>query len=89
MALGADRGRILRGVLRETMGLAAAGIGVGVVAAAAAASAIQNRLYGLKATDPLTVCLAAGLLCAVALCAAFLPARRAAGTDPLLALRAD
>jgi ABC-type antimicrobial peptide transport system permease subunit len=87
MALGAERARILRMVLRESMILAALGIVIGIPAALAASRLVAGMLYGLKPTDPLTTASATAVLAAVALLAGYLPARRASRVDPMVALR--
>jgi predicted permease len=87
MALGAERAGILRMVLREVLVLAAIGVGIGLPAACAATRSIASMLYGLKATDPSTVLIATLLMTSVAVFAGYLPARRAANVDPMVALR--
>jgi predicted permease len=87
MALGADRARVLFQVLRESAVLALFGIAIGVPAALWASRAIASQLYGLRATDPLTYTAIAIALAAVALIAAWIPARRASNVDPMVALR--
>ncbi|HEU0178205.1 MAG TPA: ABC transporter permease [Blastocatellia bacterium] len=91
MALGAQGGDVLRMVLRETMLLVLSGLAIGLAAALATTklveSLLSDLLFGLAATDPLTIALAALLLFAVAALAGWLPARRAARVDPLVALR--
>jgi putative ABC transport system permease protein len=89
MALGAQPGNVLRMVLSEGLKLVSAGLGIGVVAALALGRFIGGLLYGVKAYDPLTYAGVALLLIFVALVACFIPARRAAKTDPMIALRAD
>jgi predicted permease len=89
MALGAQRGDIAHPILREALLLAAAGLVVGVPAALALAQLIKNQLYGVAPTDPFSLTLGAVLLLAVAALAAWLPARRAARVDPMIALRAE
>jgi predicted permease len=93
MALGAGRGDVVRLVLSEAMILVVAGLAVGVPAALATArltsSQISGLLFGLRASDPLTIALAALGLTAVALVAAYLPARRASRVNPLAALKAE
>jgi ABC-type antimicrobial peptide transport system permease subunit len=74
-------------VLRESMTLAVMGIIIGVPAALAASRLVNDILYGLKPTDPLTIASAAALLAAVALLAGYIPARRATMVDPVVALR--
>ncbi len=87
MALGADRSHVLFQVMRESLLLTALGIGLGVPAALWASRVIGGQLYGLRATDPATYIMLALVLVAVALCAAWIPARRAADVDPMVALR--
>jgi len=87
LALGAERIGILRMVLGEALLLAAIGILTGLPSAWAAARLIDSMLYGLKATDPLTILAATALLGAVAGFAGYLPARRATKVDPIVALR--
>ncbi|MCU1326577.1 MAG: permease [Bryobacterales bacterium] len=87
MALGAEQGRVVRMVLRETSVLLFIGLVVGIPASLACARLVQSRLYGLKAADPLTLATAIGILGAVAVFAGYLPARRASKVDPLVALR--
>jgi len=76
-------------ILRETMGLVVAGLALGAGLAYAASRLIHSSLYGVAPQDPLTLALATGLLLAVALSAAYLPARRASRLDPMAALRRE
>jgi ABC-type antimicrobial peptide transport system permease subunit len=76
MALGAQRRQVLMMILRETALLAAAGIVIGIVAATGLTHYIGSMLYGLKSSDPLTLCGAVMLLLAVALMAGWWPARK-------------
>jgi predicted permease len=87
MALGADRGRVMRKVIGESAMLTAGGIGVGVAGALWASRAAASFLYGLSATDPGTYAVLAIALGLVALAAAWIPARRASMVDPMVALR--
>jgi predicted permease len=87
MALGAMRGEVLWLVLRNALLLVGIGVAVGLPAAWAASRWIASMLFGLKATDPLTLLGATLILLLAALVAAFLPARRATRVDPLVALR--
>jgi predicted permease len=87
MALGAEPGRVLRMILREASVLAAVGIAAGAVGALAMGRFVKILLYGVKASDPATIAAAASLLVAVALAASWIPARRAAGVEPMRALR--
>jgi predicted permease len=87
MALGASGGEIMRMFLGETATLLAIGCVAGGVMSLAAGRAAAALLYGLKPYDPLTFALAAALLALVAISASFIPARRAARVDPMVALR--
>jgi predicted permease len=87
MALGAERGRVLGMVLLETAQLVAVGVGAGLVAALALTRLLASQLFGVGASDPATVAVATFVMVAVALVAGFLPARRAADTEPMAALR--
>jgi putative ABC transport system permease protein len=87
MALGAERGRVLRMILREASVLAGVGIAAGIVGALAMGRFVRILLYGVKASDPVTIGAAATLLVGVALVASWVPARRAADVEPMRALR--
>ncbi len=89
IALGAHHGSILRLGLRHGVTVAAIGIGIGLVASIAVTRAIQSLLVGVTPTDPTTFVGVSLLLAAVALVASYVPARRAAQVDPLLALRSE
>jgi putative ABC transport system permease protein len=89
MALGAS-GTSVRGlVVREAMGLTAAGIAIGLTASLALTRVISSYLFGVEATDPMTFAAVAAILCAVALTASYVPAMRASRLDPLRALRQE
>lgn len=87
VALGAARRDVLRLVLQETMLLVALGIGIGLPVALASTRLIRNQLFGLEPNDPFTICAATLLMVAVSALAGYLPARRAARVDPMVALR--
>src|SRR6266545_1051683 len=87
MALGAQRRDVVGLVLRETMILVIIGVIIGLSAALGATRLIASLLYGLKSNDPLTIALASLLLLMVAALAGYLPARKAARVDPMVALR--
>ncbi len=87
MALGAERGAVIRMILRETAILIAVGLALGVPASLGCARFIESKLFGLKPADPLTMAVALGIMIAVAAASGYLPARRAAKVDPLIALR--
>ena len=87
MALGASRRNIADPILREALLLAALGVAIGVPVALTLARFIKSQLYGVAPTDPVTLIGAGVLLIAVAVLAAWIPARRAAKVDPMAALR--
>ncbi len=87
MALGAGHARALWQVIQESALLTASGIGLGLPGAAWASRAVGSSLYGLSATDPWTYAVIALALAGIALSAAWIPARRAARVDPMVALR--
>jgi predicted permease len=87
MALGAESHGVLWMVMRESLILVAVGVAIGIPAALAAARLVSSVLYGLKGTDPITITLSALVMIAVAALAGYLPARRAAKVDPMVALR--
>jgi predicted permease len=89
MALGATRRHIVGPILREALVLAAFGVAVGVPAAFALTRFIKSQLFGVQPTDPATLIGAGVLLIAVAVLAAWIPARRAAKVDPMEALRCE
>ncbi len=93
MALGANTGRILGGVLKQGMvqialGLAA-GLGLAFALAEVLRTGIQNTLFNVRASDPSTYLFVGGLIALVAFVAALVPAQRATRVDPIIALRAD
>lgn len=89
VALGAQRAAVLRLVLRQALGPVGAGLLVGVPAAFWVSRTAASLLYGVQASSPHTFLIAAALLAGAALAAAAVPARRAARTDPMIALRLD
>ena len=89
MALGADQWSVRGLVLRKVAWMTLAGSAVGVTAALALGRTARSLLFGLDEYDPASVALAAMVLAAVALGAAYLPARRASRVDPMRALRAE
>ncbi len=89
MALGANPADVLRQVVRQGMSVAAAGAGAGLAAALLLTRLMSGLLYGVAPTDPATYAGVAVLLLAIALCASYVPARRAARIDPMKALRAE
>ena len=87
MALGARRGRVLRGVLADGARLILAGLVVGMPAALLASRALVTLLFGVEPRDPVTHAVAAAVLIIAALLACLVPALRASRLDPILALR--
>ena len=89
MALGASSGDALRLVLRQAARLTAIGLALGLLGAAAATRLLASLLFQVKPTDPLTYAGVIVLLALVSLAASYIPARRAAHVDPLVALRQE
>jgi predicted permease len=87
IAIGAEAGHVLRMVMRESFLVVTIGIALGVPAALGIGRLISSQLYGLSAHDPITLLLAIALLLVSCILASYLPARRAARTDPMMALR--
>ncbi|MFI5246484.1 MAG: FtsX-like permease family protein, partial [Gemmatimonadales bacterium] len=87
MAIGAAAGDVMRLVMRQGMALVLAGTAIGLAGAVAASRLIRGILYGSGANDPLTFVAVPFVLMGVAMLATWIPARRAAAMDPLLALR--
>ncbi len=89
MALGAGRGRVVRQVLREGMVTALVGVVLGTAGAYGVGRAMQGMWYGVGAMDPWAFSVVAIALLGSALIACFIPARRAASVDPMVALRQE
>jgi predicted permease len=87
MALGADRGGVVRMVLRGAFSQVGIGLALGIPSAIAAGRLMTDQLFGVKPWDPSMLTLATLLLCSAALLASWIPAARAAGVDPMVALR--
>lgn len=89
MALGAGRRLVLGLVLRDGMALTAAGVAIGLVAAALLSRVLQSQLYAVGTLDPIAYGAVVLIFAAVAALASYIPARRAAGVDPIVALRTE
>jgi predicted permease len=89
VALGASWRQVVAMVLRKGMSLVGIGVALGLLGAVIASRMMVGMLYGVSAVDPATFLGVPALLGAVALVASFIPARRAAGTDPMMTLRAE
>jgi predicted permease len=89
MALGARRADVVALVMKESMAMVAIGIAIGLAVSLAAGRLVTTLLFGLAATDPVTIGVATMLMMAVSAFAGYLPARRAARVDPMIALRCE
>lgn len=87
MALGAERGSVLRLVVGGGVGLAGLGLAIGIAAALLLTRLMTDLLYGVRATDPLTFVGVSAVLGASSILACYVPARRATNIDPMVALR--
>jgi ABC-type antimicrobial peptide transport system permease subunit len=87
MALGANRGQVTRMVLRGAFSQIGIGLAIGIPAAIGAGRLMTSELYGVQPWDPMMLALAVLVLSLAALLASAIPARRAAGVDPMAALR--
>jgi predicted lysophospholipase L1 biosynthesis ABC-type transport system permease subunit len=89
LALGSARGRVLGQVLQQSLLVSIAGIGIGLAGAYGATRLLTSFLFDLSPRDPVTFVVVCLILLVISLVAGFLPARRAAGLDPLVAIRRD
>jgi putative ABC transport system permease protein len=87
MALGSQRRDVLFLVVKFGLRLALAGVGIGLAASLVLTRFLQSMLFEVKPTDPVTFAAVTILLVLVSLAACFIPARRAMGVDPMIALR--
>jgi predicted permease len=89
LALGAQRWQIVMSIVRQSLFLAMAGCAAGIAGALAMSRLLHSFLFGVSTLDPITLGSVTMLMCAVALTAAWIPARRAASVDPVVALRGE
>jgi len=89
VALGASRRNVLGLVVGRAMRLTAIGLGVGLLFAAGVGQLLRSQIFGVSPLDPVTFVVVILLLTAVAFLAAWLPARRAARVDPIVALQSE
>jgi ABC-type antimicrobial peptide transport system permease subunit len=89
MALGASASGLQARIITQTLGLAAVGMLIGAAGSWALARALGGLLFGVTATDPVTLLGVPAILTLVAAAAGYLPARRASRIDPSIALRAN
>jgi predicted permease len=87
MALGAQRGAVVRMILRQALVLAAIGLAIGLPAALGASRLVESFLFGIKSNDPPVLMLAVAVLLCAVMMAGYMPARRASRIDPLTAIR--
>jgi predicted permease len=87
MALGAQRGSVLKMILHEAGKLVLLGVVIGIPSAILASRLFSSMLFGLKSTDPVSMILVIAVLLAITLLASYIPARRATKVDPMIALR--
>jgi ABC-type antimicrobial peptide transport system permease subunit len=88
-AIGASRGQIMRLILRQGLGKAGIGLAIGLVGAFCLSRFMTGLLFDVRPSDPVAYLAVSLLLLLVALLASWLPARRAAKVDPVVALRCD
>ncbi len=89
MALGAERGSVMKLVVGQGFRLVAIGAGIGIAGVALAGRFLESQLFQVSAFDPLTIFATAGVLLAAGLLASYLPARRAVRVDPAVTLRSE
>jgi putative ABC transport system permease protein len=87
IAFGASQNRVLSLVLKEGLALAASGLGLGLIGAFFVGRALSSLLYGVSSIDSIALCAVTMMLFAAAFIACYVPARRAASVDPMVALR--
>jgi putative ABC transport system permease protein len=89
LALGARRGAVLQMVMRQAAILVGAGMAIGLIATVASGSVLQSLLYGTGSRNPVVLAAVCCVVAVAGLVAAYVPAMRAAGVDPMVALRSE
>lgn len=89
VALGATRTQVVWLIMRQVAAMASIGLILGVLAAFGLSRLVASRLYGVKANDPMSICIAVGTLLIAVAAASYLPARGAARLEPMIALRRE
>jgi putative ABC transport system permease protein len=89
MAIGARQSDVSRMIISRGLAMTAAGVVVGLAASLVLSQLVESQLFGVQPTDPLTLTMVCALMSVVAAAAAWLPARRAARVDPVVALRSE
>jgi ABC-type antimicrobial peptide transport system permease subunit len=89
MALGANAGAVMRDVLRQGLTLTGLGLAAGLAGSYLATQSLTSLLFGVTPHDAATFVAVSALFIATALCAAYIPSRRATRVDPAVALRSD
>ena len=89
MALGAQRAQVLGLVIRRGLALTTAGIVLGLAGAAAGTRLLEGMLFGITPLDPATFIAVSSVFAIVAMCASYVPARRATTVNPVVALRTE
>jgi ABC-type antimicrobial peptide transport system permease subunit len=89
MALGAARGGVIGMIMRQGLGLASIGAVIGLAGAFGLTRVLENQLFGVGVTDPITYGFVTALLIGIAALATIVPALRATRVDPIVALRSE
>jgi ABC-type antimicrobial peptide transport system permease subunit len=89
IALGASSGQLVSSVISESFRMTALGLAIGFALSVAVGTVLSRVLYGVTPTDPVTLASVFVLLAGASLLASYLPARRAANTDPMVVLRTE
>jgi putative ABC transport system permease protein len=89
IAIGASPRRVIASVMRQALGAVFAGVALGLAGAFYSSRFLESLLFGVRPNDPATLASVAGVFLVVTLVASYVPARRAARVDPIVALRAE